>query len=487
MSMEKVKMKKTVSCLLLAIFAAQLFACGDSSSVSDSTDTTTGNPAETTTATATTELSDELGEYNFNGREFNIVTCEAFFFSPYDVEEQTGDLLDDAAYQRNRTIEERFNCDIVYTMLPGSDAQSATAIQQSVLADDDEYQLGIVHPYLGLAGLISNAYVLDWNDIPNINLAKPWWNQTFNEALSIGGILPCAASDFIYFNTGCFYFNKGLAEENQLGNIYDLVYDGAWTWDKVAEISASAYRDINGSGDVDDADQFGYSIINNHRVVPVTYSYGITPSSRDSEGYVVLDNMASEKMSNIVSNYYSMLFENQGALVTKSNELNPFREGRVLFLNYVVQNIKALRDLDWDFGILPMPKYDEEQEEYYSFSQSNVMVVPTTSSDTEFVGTLIEALSAYSYFEVMPALYETTFNNKYLRDEDSIAMFDIIKNSLVYDPLWNYHTSNGTVYFLQSLMSSKSTDIASYYASKHEQNELELRNFFDKTIEAYNN
>ncbi|MGM9626288.1 MAG: hypothetical protein ACI3XM_11355 [Eubacteriales bacterium] len=480
--MKKNLLFKIISLSLLLSLTAQFSACGDTSDNKTYTDTT----RETDLISAETELTDGLGDYDFNGAAFNIVTCEGYFFSPYDVEAETGDLLDDAAYQRNRTIEDRFNCDIVYNMLSGSGSEPADAIRNTVAAGDDAYQLGIVHPYIGLSGLITGAYVLDMSNIPNLNYDKPWWNATFNKALSIGNILPCASSDFIYFNSGCIYFNKELAGKYNIEDPYQLVYEGKWTWDKLAELAVGVASDLNGDGKMDTSDQYGYSIINNHRMIPVTYSYGISPSSK-SDGYITLENLGSDKMHEIVENYFRLIHENEGALLLSSDELIPFRDGRVLFLHYVTQNIKALRDLEWDFGILPMPKYDEAQQDYYSLAQSNVMVIPATVSNTEFVGTIIEALSAYSYFHVLPALYETTFNNKYLRDEDSIAMFDIIKNSLIYDPLWNYNTSNNIVYFLSTLMKNGSVDTASFYAANHESAELELRKFFDEALEAYEN
>ena len=159
-----------------------LFSC-QADTVSPEAQTSQPDAVDSEKSETTEILSDELGEYDFEGRSFNIVTCADYFFSPYDVEEETGELLDDAAYNRNRTVEERFNSDIVYTMLGGSAGESADAIMTSVLAGDDEYSLGIVHPYIGLAGLISNAYVLDWNDIPNVDLDKPWWNKSCNDVL----------------------------------------------------------------------------------------------------------------------------------------------------------------------------------------------------------------------------------------------------------------------------------------------------------------
>lgn len=470
---------KKITLILLVALLIQASAC---SNVSDDDK---GNESISQNQTDDTELSDGLGEYDFGNAEFNIVTCEAFFFSPYDPEEENGDILNDAAYKRNRTVEDRFNCQINYTMLQGSSHEAADEIRQSTMAGDSEYQLGIVHCYDGLKGLIADGLVLDWNKVENVDFSNPWWNSSFNSTLSIENILPCASSDFIYFNSGCIYFNKDLAEKYEIESPYQLVYDGKWTWDKLDEIALTVADDLDGDGFNGDNDQYGYSIIKNHRMVPVTYSYGISPSSKDDDGYITLDNLGSEKMNTIVQNYYELLFENQGAIALTSDELVPFRNGKVLFLHYVTQNIQALRDIEWDFGILPMPKYNEEQEEYYSLAQSCVMVIPATETDTEFVGTIIEALSADSYYNVLPALYDVSFNNKYLRDDDSIKMFDIIKNSLIYDPIWNYNTSNNISFFLTILIDENSANTASYYAANHESAEEELRDFFDKVKEAY--
>ena len=477
-------MKRLSKCSFILALVMTLVSCGTAANGTESTSSAAGDTDDPET-TAGPDLYYGLGEHDFDGKEFGIVTCKNYFFSPYDPETENGEILNDAAYKRNRNIEERFNCQITYTMLDGSAGEAADAIRQTVMVNDAEYQLGIVHPYMGLRGLITGSLVLDWNKIDSIDFSNPWWNKSFNETLAIKDILPCASSDFIYFNSGCVYFNKELAEKYEITDPYKLVYDGGWTWDKLAEISAEVALDIDGNDVMDSSDQYGYSIINNHRVIPVTYSYGMFPSSRDDDGYITLKNLGSEKMHTIVENYRAFLFDSGSAFLPKSDELVPFRNGQVLFLHYVTQNIVALRDLNWDFGILPMPKYDENQENYYSLAQSNVMVIPATETDTEFVGTIIEALSAESHLNVLPALYDTTFNNKYLRDEDSIKMFDIIKNSLVYDPVWNYCPKGDIAYFLSNLLAKNSSDTVSFYASKHEAAEADLREFFDEVSAAY--
>ena len=478
---------RVLSLCLAAVLAGGVFAGCSGTEEPRETGTVSAVPTgeeqqEEETAAPETELTDGLGTYDFGGRAFTVVTCSGFFFSPYDVEEENGEVLNDAAFHRNLAMEERFGAKMVYQMLPGSFTEASDAIRNSVTAQDGAYSLGIVHPFGGLTGLISGAYVQDFGNIPHLDFEKPWWNQSFNKVLVIGDILPAASNDFIYFNSGCLYFNKGILAECGMDSPYAMVHDGTWTWDKLSVMAAAASSDLNGDGQWTEDDRYGYSIINNHRMIPVTYSYGLDATERGEDGYWNISPIASEAMHDMAENYYKLLFENQGTFLPTANELDPFKNGNVLFLHYVTQNMVALRDVDFDFGILPMPKGSEEQKEYRSLAQSNVMVVPSTTAseeDLDFTGVLIEALAYESHAKVLPALYDTTCSYKYLRDEESVLMFDIIRASLVYDVIWNYTEGDDTAYFLSRLMGAQSTDTASFYASHHKAVEKKLSGFFD--------
>lgn len=88
-----------------------------------------------------------------------------------------------------------------------------------------------------------------------------------------------------------------------------------------------------------------------------------------------------------------------------------------------------------DFGVLPYPKWDDNQDTYYSRVEggAQVCIVPITNDKTDIAGAVIESMCSYSYNNVIPAYYEITIKNKYTRDDDSAEMFDLIIENRTYD------------------------------------------------------
>lgn len=57
----------------------------------------------------------------------------------------------------------------------------------------------------------------------------------------------------------------------------------------------------------------------------------------------------------------------------------------------------AARDIEFDFGYLPYPKYDEAQRDYVVWSAGGMMALPATVSDPSRSGAILETLSAASH------------------------------------------------------------------------------------------
>lgn len=255
-------MKKVILFLLTAALLLSA-SCGEASVDGKTTtpDSSGDDIKESDSATTETELSDDLGKYDFGGRSFSIYTRTTPLFYPYlDRQEATGDTIDDAVYNRNRKLEERFNFSFDeqyydYTV-EGNDAP-----RKLLLAGDDTYQLYVgrcVHMF----NYASEGYFYKIDDLTAINTEKPYWNSQLYDNLSIGNAHYFAVGDFnisAFDFTHVLLFNKKMIDDLNLGDIYSTVLDGKWTFDRFGEMSRAAVSDVNGDSVMVENDQYGYT------------------------------------------------------------------------------------------------------------------------------------------------------------------------------------------------------------------------------------
>lgn len=163
-----------------------------------------------------------------------------------------------------------------------------------------------------------------------------------------------------------------------------------------------------------------------------------------------------------------------------------FRDGKSLFYNGFIGNCTTLRDMEEEYGVIPLPKFDEEQEQYYTQIQGNsdLVGVPVSvpEEDYEFVGTIIEALSAESYRTVRPAIYEAALKTKFLRDTDSEEMLDLVTKNIRIDFGFVYHNWKGYAFTVWDLMESESRDFVSYYNKKEAVAQQNYKDAIDKLM-----
>jgi hypothetical protein len=129
--------------------------------------------------------------------------------------------------------------------------------------------------------------------------------------------------------------------------------------------------------------------------------------------------------------------------------------------------VKHYRSAEIAYGLLPYPKYDNNQTNYRSFANDEFFVVPITSSDSSRTGLLIEALAAEGYKQIYPAYYEVALKKKYMHDDESIQILDIIVNSRNIAFSYTYDNWQGYGHMLNDLFTAKPTkDFASYYEKR---------------------
>ena len=440
-------------------------------------------------------VPDDLPEANYDGYEFTILYPEWGMYANgfYFAEEEIGEKFNDALYFRQKNIEDRFNIKIK-AVTPGFRDQDtihiAEFIKKSVMAGDDEYDMALTHCFYGQPELASNGYVLDFNEIPAINLNKPWWNKTMNKTLSVGGILPFAVSDFIIAEPNVIYFNKKTVRDNSLENPYELVKSGKWTFDKFVGLAKQASKDLNGDGVYDGADQYGILLEKDWILISFMFSNGQFVTEQTEEYPYPILAMNTPKMASIVEKVYDMIYEGNQTFTYKIGErdISPvkFSDGKALFVVEPLNTAIMYRAVDVDFGIIPLPKYDENQSEYINNSWNGYMCVPSIAGNPERTGIILEALAAESYKHTIPTYFDSLLNTKLSRDDESVEMLQLIYDGCVYDAGLCYSEGNSILYTLHILMNNQSKDFVSFYEKNYKPFEKHLTKTYEAIIEAYN-
>ena len=472
------KNKRVLSAILfVSLVTASLIACGDTTSaVPEDTAAKETDAAVTTEAvdalTARGLVDDELDDADFGGRTFRILgddACADF----YIIEEQTGDVLDDAVYERNLAVTERFNIKLEAEVF--EESQMSKTLKNSVMAADDAYQLFSGHIIYAGNAVCDNVYY-NLYDIPHINFDKPWWSQSNIEDLTYDGKAFIAMGDFALTtiaSTYAFYYNKQIAAEYDLANMYDIVNEGKWTVDKLSEISKQVYRDLNGDGAADENDMYGFTMWARSPVNTFLWSFGEKLGKKQADGTIALD-YYNGKVVEIYQKLYDLFCVNETTYSrTETDQNTPIRQmftnNRALFIADTFDFVaKQLRDFETDYGIIPYPKWDEAQESYYTMVDGGHegIAIPVSVADPDFVGTITEALNAESYKRTIPVYYDIVLKSKGSRDEESVAMLDMIFAGRVFDFGYVYGEF-GAAFWPQYLVEKKTPDIASYYEKNH--------------------
>ena len=482
-------MKRITSIIILMAIAAALASCGTNGAREETTTSSDNNTSDTVADDAYTYPDIDLG-----GDEFTILTGNISwggFMSRLDFDSLEGETLNDTVYERNRAVEEKFDLKLEFTET--DIYNTGTKLQQAVMAQDDVYKAAFVTG-TKLANLIGQEYLYDLTRIDSFQLDEAWWDSSVNQESRLGknGKQYFASSDISlvgFQGSVAVFFNEDKIDDIGMDLPYQLVRDGKWTLD---ELSKYMRAGANLNGDT----SFAWNSSGSAEFGLVTWTTGVSAFiagcdesfiDRDEKNEPILG-CRDDRFFDVVQKLAGMFAKEGEFLLTSGSGVDHyetiFSNRRALTLVAELKAASMYRDVDFTFGIVPMPKYDEAQEDYHTYRWQDVMMlcVPVTNTDPSSTGAVMDAMAYISYKEVLPVFYENTMSQKQLRNNESIEMLAIIRDSRIFNAGrvfgWTEQLSLDT----EAALKQGKTDIASLIDSRRPQIEQKIK----ETMEIMN-
>ena len=403
------------------------------------------------------ERDDKVPQMDLGGREIHILSLKNKDYTGhmYDdevsVKELRSEPINDAIYNRNAYVMDYLNCKIT-NEIHGYETVFSM-LEKSHAADEDLYQV------LGFeaAPSLSHAfegYFINLMDMDEsyLELDAPWWNQNFFDEVASGDFLCNLAGSIslsmirsIYVT----YFNKKIAEDENIGDLYQVVNEGKWTIDYQNELVSGMWRDLDGDSERSADDRYGYATCFYWTVDAYWASFDIDLLAKDTDGAFYF-NLNEEKLYNSIEKIFALSWDNTGCYgKSMSSEAldNMFASGGTFMMSEKIgcAETAVLRNMQDDYGIIPMPKYDEKQKDYRSmpFEIFQTFAIPVTCADPAPVTAVLELMSAENWRKTIPIYSEVALKGKYLSDMDSRRMFDLITENVFVEAGLMYYVNLG--------------------------------------------
>lgn len=479
--MKKKLMSVILAALMLASSAA-MFSCSDAGTTEEAgTDASAPSASEEIveeTEPETEEIKPDLpADLSFSGSTFTFgVVDNANARNFLVMEELTGEALNDAQYSVIETAQEELDITISQHVLT-TGYPAAGSLTPLIAAGDDTIQVANVF-CVDTTTLLTGGQILGYKDVPYIDLDKPYWDKSVNNELMLGDMRYAAIGDLSISTHDLTYillFNKQSIIDFGMENPYDLVTDGKWTVDAMAAMMEGATMDANGDGAWTRDDKYGYAAHSKMTLPSFWIGAGFQTIALDDAGAPQL-HIGDEQFINFFEKVFQITYDNGSKyngsdrdagndVPNASREL--FQEGKILFMDCSMFWVGALRDMETDFGIIPYPKLDESQADYHArVSYYMPPVLPATIKNMELVGAVLELTNYLAKKEVTPAYYDIALKGKVSRDEESVAMLDLIFANRVIDLGDTLFCSLVRDNFMASMYAGNQRDLVSTYTKQ---------------------
>lgn len=437
------------------------------------TDAETNGESEKETEKESETEKEEISEKDANlpervtyeGADFTIATSLTDNNIPYisyvEADNLKSDAINKAFFERNNLLKSYSGVNVVvnrYKNTGNEDVVILNELEIATLGNTDFADVAYAIVCGGWYGMIFNGYIADMNEMSALNLDASYYDQRIQEEYNIEGKLFALEGDFTVqdeMRTMVVGINKTIYNDfhynETYGSPYELVDDGKWTLDLMLQMA----KTTGDSGTLNKDSQWG---IISESQFPYTVYLGTGNKIievNDGSLYCTLADSASyqntlEVIQNCVDKVLnspdvSILIADKSPLINGFPEAQAmFANGQALFRTSTLYDFTKYQNMEDEFGILPVPKYSEDQPEYYSWCSSTShcpLVVPQVAVDKhgEKTANLIEAMAYFSKYmpsnkqSLLDAFYKNMMDSKLCRDVKDRQMLELIFAHKTYD------------------------------------------------------
>ena len=284
----------------------------------------------------------------------------------------------------------------------------------------------------GFPTLINQGLVKDMNGL-QLDTSYSWWDKDAQNSLKIGGKQFALISDVTYvdkLSTIGVFFNTSMAQNLKLPDLYEMVDNGEWTWEKMKEfavIAAESGEEIYGISSQNDFSYYGM------------HSANVQTVSKSNSGELTYK-LPYQRPVNVLQDMFTIMNENyffnrqlEGLDVDQTVQM--FGDQN-LFLVRPLQTFYNMKNYYDNYGVLPMPKYDDAYNDYYSpinHHAATLMAVPMSNNEDARTADVLQAWGMISEKIVSPEFYDRILSTRMVSNPESSRMLDIIFEHRVYD------------------------------------------------------
>ena len=355
------------------------------------------------------------------------------------VESLTNDAMNDAVYERNQIMNQLYNCTIMV-----DDGGWENGINADIASGGGKYIAGCAAYSNGASGQFYNVLNFD------IDYTQSWWDQAFYRDLECNGKLYLLNGDFATMPMRAawvMFYNKDIYDQNlaEEYDIYQLVRDKKWTIDMLLTMCQKVLSDTNGDQNYtyssgSDADILGL-MTTTHNYRALYFACGERFVDKNDSGKMTNALTKTGRGSDVIDKIRTLTTDDSYLEIGYTTVHNAMMNGTTLFAGEVLGTLEVFKDKeDLRLGVIPQPLFAEGQENYahYVNDQASFYLIPTSYADMQEIADFFTLFAAHSQKTVRKA-YINTYKYTYASDEESGEMVDLILNSRIYDPGYNFY------------------------------------------------